>query len=369
MWFVILSVSLVMVACCCRTMLPWLYRLLLGREEMTILDEDGLPNHAHPAHRQIMRAYMRASVRRQTEALQNFNLLTTSTTTITATTESTTTTTTTTTTSTTISSNTDGTVSSQGNFGYPSSGGGTVAANGSGSSNEFRSHTMTSNENALFATALVESIPVCEFRFTRAFARSLRTNVTIDGIERSNSNAANTNGPQMWFGSGVASIRNKWQQRRNREANQGVKQERVASNTLKKVKRTEGQKGQALKGREMVVHAPVADVQCATEYKEAPTICSICLSQLFASDMTKELHCGHAYHSSCLDQWLRLRGVCPLCQRPALPPQKTQPLPCRSQRKNQTIFLMKKRSKTRQLLLVSQTLVPMTRVTKSGSSI
>jgi len=34
-------------------------------------------------------------------------------------------------------------------------------------------------------------------------------------------------------------------------------------------------------------------------------------------DDCKELYCGHCYHAECLDRWLRLSKLCPLCKRVA----------------------------------------------------
>ncbi len=48
-------------------------------------------------------------------------------------------------------------------------------------------------------------------------------------------------------------------------------------------------------------------------------ICSICLGDLEPEDQIKELLCAHCYHSECLDEWLRINVLCPLCKRRAAP--------------------------------------------------
>lgn len=47
--------------------------------------------------------------------------------------------------------------------------------------------------------------------------------------------------------------------------------------------------------------------------------CSICLCELDGEEHVKELACGHCYHASCLDSWLRMKVLCPLCKQVAAP--------------------------------------------------
>lgn len=47
--------------------------------------------------------------------------------------------------------------------------------------------------------------------------------------------------------------------------------------------------------------------------------CSICLDLFEASQMVTHLACGHAFHSACIDHWLRhaqanRRRTCPMCK-------------------------------------------------------
>lgn len=42
-------------------------------------------------------------------------------------------------------------------------------------------------------------------------------------------------------------------------------------------------------------------------------LCSICMEQFKAIDLLKKLHCGHCFHSPCVDQWLTYSScACPL---------------------------------------------------------
>ncbi|BGP54842.1 hypothetical protein JCM8202_003348 [Rhodotorula sphaerocarpa] len=71
---------------------------------------------------------------------------------------------------------------------------------------------------------------------------------------------------------------------------------------------------------------------------ESQTACSICLCEYEAPpprgspeaadwepDLLRLLPCGHALHSGCLDEWLRVSGRCPICQRPVEEPKAKKP--------------------------------------------
>ena len=45
-----------------------------------------------------------------------------------------------------------------------------------------------------------------------------------------------------------------------------------------------------------------------------PLECAICLLPL--SDNTNTLPCQHAYHKECIEKWLNIRNICPLCREP-----------------------------------------------------
>ena len=40
--------------------------------------------------------------------------------------------------------------------------------------------------------------------------------------------------------------------------------------------------------------------------------CSICLTDL--EDRIKILRCDHSYHTECIDQWLNIKDICPICR-------------------------------------------------------
>ena len=45
------------------------------------------------------------------------------------------------------------------------------------------------------------------------------------------------------------------------------------------------------------------------------TTCAVCLSEVEDGEEVRQLTCRHMYHRPCIDEWLRKRGVCPLCVR------------------------------------------------------
>ncbi|KAF0741402.1 hypothetical protein Ae201684P_017478 [Aphanomyces euteiches] len=42
--------------------------------------------------------------------------------------------------------------------------------------------------------------------------------------------------------------------------------------------------------------------------------CPICLGDYASNDDIRELPCGHGFHVGCIDSWLRLNKLCPLCK-------------------------------------------------------
>lgn len=46
--------------------------------------------------------------------------------------------------------------------------------------------------------------------------------------------------------------------------------------------------------------------------------CSICLESFMENDVLVSLPCGHQFHSSCLNPWVRTCGDCPYCRRAIL---------------------------------------------------
>lgn len=57
----------------------------------------------------------------------------------------------------------------------------------------------------------------------------------------------------------------------------------------------------------------VMDGSQAAEDSE-PTTCTVCCEQLQPGELVKSLPCAHKYHGDCIDQWLQVKAVCPICQ-------------------------------------------------------
>lgn len=51
--------------------------------------------------------------------------------------------------------------------------------------------------------------------------------------------------------------------------------------------------------------------------------CSICQDELKQTDRIRRLQCHHIFHQDCIDKWIELRNLCPLCQSVA---DETQPV-------------------------------------------
>lgn len=44
--------------------------------------------------------------------------------------------------------------------------------------------------------------------------------------------------------------------------------------------------------------------------------CAICLCEYKAGDALRTiLECNHFFHSHCVDEWLKMRGTCPVCRK------------------------------------------------------
>jgi len=43
--------------------------------------------------------------------------------------------------------------------------------------------------------------------------------------------------------------------------------------------------------------------------------CSICLDSIVMNETANEIPCGHVFHESCIDGWLRISRTCPLCRQ------------------------------------------------------
>eukprot|EP01105_Mastigella_eilhardi_P012205 TRINITY_DN27_c3_g1_i3.p1 TRINITY_DN27_c3_g1~~TRINITY_DN27_c3_g1_i3.p1 ORF type:complete len:109 (-),score=24.24 TRINITY_DN27_c3_g1_i3:121-447(-) len=47
----------------------------------------------------------------------------------------------------------------------------------------------------------------------------------------------------------------------------------------------------------------------------AAATCPVCLCDYVTGDTLRTLPCGHAFHSSCIDKWLPLSKLCPVCKQ------------------------------------------------------
>lgn len=43
-------------------------------------------------------------------------------------------------------------------------------------------------------------------------------------------------------------------------------------------------------------------------------VCCICLAKYENNDELRELPCSHLFHKDCVDKWLKINSLCPLCK-------------------------------------------------------
>jgi hypothetical protein len=61
---------------------------------------------------------------------------------------------------------------------------------------------------------------------------------------------------------------------------------------------------------------PLVRVDTQLDDNELPT-CSVCLDQATQGDeLWRQLPCAHIFHRECIDSWLRINAVCPMCKGP-----------------------------------------------------
>ena len=64
--------------------------------------------------------------------------------------------------------------------------------------------------------------------------------------------------------------------------------------------------------------------------------CSICQDEYKVGDELMELGCKHAYHATCVAEWLKVNAACPICRKVVEPPsQQRQPPPTDTQQLEQ----------------------------------
>jgi hypothetical protein len=53
--------------------------------------------------------------------------------------------------------------------------------------------------------------------------------------------------------------------------------------------------------------------------------CAICMQDYKANDELRVLPCGHEFHTECVDKWLPMKKICPLCRHDITKPMETRP--------------------------------------------
>ncbi|KAK1324725.1 E3 ubiquitin-protein ligase ATL4 [Acorus calamus] len=76
----------------------------------------------------------------------------------------------------------------------------------------------------------------------------------------------------------------------------------------------------------LIESLPVFSLSAAAAAASASFDCAVCLSTFEADDRLRLLpSCGHAFHSQCIDAWLRSASTCPLCRSQIESPQQQPP--------------------------------------------
>ncbi|PSS17792.1 E3 ubiquitin-protein like [Actinidia chinensis var. chinensis] len=72
-------------------------------------------------------------------------------------------------------------------------------------------------------------------------------------------------------------------------------------------------------GREINSDAEGGIVAAGTEKERVisgeDAVCCICLGKYANNDELRELPCSHFFHKECVDKWLKINALCPLCKR------------------------------------------------------
>ncbi|XP_052171177.1 E3 ubiquitin-protein ligase At1g12760-like [Diospyros lotus] len=98
--------------------------------------------------------------------------------------------------------------------------------------------------------------------------------------------------------------------------NRGARQESINSLPTYKFKIRKSRKGN---GREIISDAVEGGFVAAGTEKERlisgeDAVCCICLAKYANNDELRELPCSHLFHKECVDKWLKINALCPLCK-------------------------------------------------------
>ena len=47
--------------------------------------------------------------------------------------------------------------------------------------------------------------------------------------------------------------------------------------------------------------------------------CTVCLEDYKSTDQVIQLPCQHVFHQTCLVEWLKINGICPMCRASVIP--------------------------------------------------
>jgi len=59
---------------------------------------------------------------------------------------------------------------------------------------------------------------------------------------------------------------------------------------------------------------PHPDAAEASREQSSSIACAVCLCDFETGEQLRELKCTHKFHSSCVDQWLKINKTCPICK-------------------------------------------------------
>ncbi|XP_047338402.1 E3 ubiquitin-protein ligase At4g11680-like [Impatiens glandulifera] len=95
--------------------------------------------------------------------------------------------------------------------------------------------------------------------------------------------------------------------------NRGATMESINSLPIYKFK-TKKCKKNTSNGKEGGVIAAGTDKERSITAEDA--VCCICLAKYGHNEELRELPCSHLFHKECIDKWLKMNALCPLCKSP-----------------------------------------------------